>query len=168
VHVGAPDPVFMANVRWLARYRHGRCGRETGVAERLLEVFRESGPLRAGAEEAGDVLRVLPVLFHLLWTGALRTDLGGALLGSGTVVHTSDGVAVGPLRESRGHGLARPRQGTRGERSQMRRLSRPAAIGVGERVRRTIAGGARSVCPSGDAVRRRQFAAGGSAGDAAG
>ncbi|MER6050691.1 TnsA-like heteromeric transposase endonuclease subunit [Streptomyces sp. NPDC001793] len=135
VHVGAPDPVFMANVRWLARYRHGRCGREVGVAERLLEVFRQPGPLRAGAEEAGDVLRVLPVLFHLLWTGALRTDLGGALLGSGTVVHTSDGMAVGPLRDSRGHGLVRPRPGTRGEGSQMRRLSRPAAIGVGERVR---------------------------------
>ncbi|MFI1204842.1 TnsA-like heteromeric transposase endonuclease subunit [Streptomyces sp. NPDC020883] len=135
VHVGAPDPVFMANVRWLARYRHRRCGREVGVAERLLEVFRQPGPLRAGAEEAGDVLRVLPVLFHLLWTGALRTDLGGALLVSGTVVHTSDGMAVGPLRESRGHGLVRPRPGTRGEGSQMRRLSRPAAIGVGERVR---------------------------------
>lgn len=135
VHVGAPDPVFMANVRWLARYRHGRCGRETDVAERLLEVFRQPRRLRAGAEEAGSVLRVLPVLFHLLWTGALRTDLGGALLGSGTVVHTSDGTAGGQEQGSRGHGLLRPRLGTRGEGSQMRRLSRPASIGVGDRVR---------------------------------
>lgn len=40
-HVGVPDPVVMANLRWLARYRHGRCGRETDVAERLVEVFRQ-------------------------------------------------------------------------------------------------------------------------------
>lgn len=142
-HVGAPDPVFMANVRWLARYRHGRCGRETDVAGRLLEAFRQPGPLRAGAKEAGDVLRVLPVLFHLLWTGALRADVGGALLGGGTVVHVSEGIAVGPLQESRGGGLLRPRPGTRGEGSQMRRLSRPAAVGVGERVR--FAGQVRAV-----------------------
>jgi hypothetical protein len=143
VHVGVPDPVFMANLRWLARYRHRRCGRETDVAGLLAEVFRQPRPLRAGAEEAGDVLRVLPVVFHLLWTGALRADLGGALLGSGTVVHTSDGTAGGLERESRGHGLLRPRPGTRGEGSQMRRLSRPAAIGVGERVR--LAGQVRAV-----------------------
>lgn len=143
VHVGAPDPVFMANVRWLARYRHARCCRETDVAERLLEVFRQLGPLRVGAEEAGDVLRVLPVLFHLLWTGALRADLGGTLLGNGTVVHTSDGTAIGTKQESREHGLLRPRPGRRGEESQMRRLSRPAAIAVGDRVR--FAGQVRAV-----------------------
>ncbi|MFJ1834462.1 TnsA-like heteromeric transposase endonuclease subunit [Streptomyces sp. NPDC088175] len=142
-HVGVPDPVFMANVRWLARYRHGRCGRDADVAERLLEVFRQPGPLRAGAEETGDVLRVLPVLFHLLWSGALRADLGGDLLGSGTVVHTSDGTVIGPPQESRGHGLLRPRPGTHGEGSQMHRLSRPAAVGVGERVR--FAGQVRAV-----------------------
>ncbi|MEU8653670.1 TnsA-like heteromeric transposase endonuclease subunit [Streptomyces sp. NPDC048737] len=61
-HVGVPDPVFMANLRWLARYRHGRCGRETDVAERLVEIFRQPQGLRAGAEETGNVLRVLPVL----------------------------------------------------------------------------------------------------------
>ncbi|MEV6480021.1 TnsA-like heteromeric transposase endonuclease subunit [Streptomyces sp. NPDC051576] len=143
VHVGVPDPVFMANVRWLARYRHGRCGRERDVAERLLEVFRQPRGLRAGAEEAGSVLRVLPVLFHLLWAGALRADLGGALLGSGTVVHTSDGTAGGLEQEGRGHGLLRPRPGTRGEGIQMRRLSRPAVLGVGDRVR--FAGQVRAV-----------------------
>lgn len=143
VHVGAPDPVFMANVRWLARYRHARCCRETDVAERLLEVFWQPGPLRVGAEEAGDVLRVLPVLFHLLWTGALRADLGGTLLGNGTVVHTSDGTAIGTKQESREHGLLRPRPGRRGEEGQMRRLPRSAAIAVGDRVR--FAGQVRAV-----------------------
>ncbi len=145
VHAGVPDPVFMANLRWLARYRHQRCGREADVAGRLAEVFRQPRPLRAGAEETGDVLRVLPVLFHLLWTGALRADLGGALLDSGTVVHTADGAAGMPGQADQGACglLPRPRPGTRGERSQMRRLSRPAAIGVGERVR--FAGQVRAV-----------------------
>ncbi|MFS4091593.1 TnsA-like heteromeric transposase endonuclease subunit [Streptomyces sp. AF1A] len=144
LHVGLPDPVFMANLRWLARYRHRRCGHETDVAERLAEVFRQPRPLRAGAEEAGDVLRILPVLFHLLWTGALRADLDGALLDRGTVVHASDGTAEGSEQEGRGHGLPlRPRPGTHNEGSQMPRLSRPAAIAVGERVR--FAGQVRAV-----------------------
>ncbi|MFI6742722.1 TnsA-like heteromeric transposase endonuclease subunit [Nonomuraea sp. NPDC050451] len=140
VHVGVPDPVFMANLRWLARYRHQRCGRERDVAKRLAEVFRQSRPLRAGAEETGNVLRVLPMLFHLLWTGALHADLGGALLGSATVVcmsdGTGDGMTGGLERASRGHGrLLRPRSGTRGEENQMRRPTRPTSIGVGEWVR---------------------------------
>nr|WP_329231586.1 TnsA-like heteromeric transposase endonuclease subunit [Streptomyces canus] len=143
-HVGVPDPVFMANLRWLARYRHRWCGREIDIVERLVEVFRQPHGLRAGAKEAGDVLRVLPALFHLMWTGVLRADLGGALLTGGTVVHTSDGTAIGPQFESRSRGLLlRPRPGTRGEGSQMRRLSRPAAIRVGDRVR--FAGQVRAV-----------------------
>ncbi|PZT77305.1 MULTISPECIES: TnsA-like heteromeric transposase endonuclease subunit [unclassified Streptomyces] len=142
-HVGVPDPVFMANVRWLARYRHGRCGRETDVVERLVEVFRRPQGLRAGVEEAGDVLRVLPALFHLLWAGTLHADLGGALLSSGTVVHTVEGSVVGLQRAEQGLGLLRPRRDTRGEGSRMRRLSRPATVGVGDRVR--FAGQVRAV-----------------------
>ncbi|GAA4658515.1 hypothetical protein GCM10023347_07180 [Streptomyces chumphonensis] len=142
-HVGVPDPVFMANVRWLARYRHGRCGRESDIAERLVEVFRQPQELRAGAEAAGNVLRVMPVLLHLLWKGALRADLGGALLSSGTVVHTSEGHVVGLQRRAGGHGLLRPRSGMHGDGSQMRKLSRPATVGVGDRVR--FAGQVRAV-----------------------
>ncbi|MFJ2791006.1 TnsA-like heteromeric transposase endonuclease subunit [Streptomyces sp. NPDC087290] len=141
-HVGVPDPVFMANLRWLARYRHERCGRETETAGRLLEVFREPRPLQAGAGEAGDALRVLPVLFHLMWTGALGADLGGNLLGSDTLVHTSDGMAGGVVPEVRGL-LRRPGPGRGGEGSRMRGLSRPARIAVGERVR--FAGQVRAV-----------------------
>jgi hypothetical protein len=57
--------------RWLSRYRRSRCGRHQDVAVRLLEVFDEPVPLLTGATEVGDRLLVLPVLFHLLWSGRL-------------------------------------------------------------------------------------------------
>jgi hypothetical protein len=41
----APEPVFMANVRWPARYRRRRSGRPAGVVSRLIEVFVEPLPL---------------------------------------------------------------------------------------------------------------------------
>ncbi|MFE5588166.1 TnsA-like heteromeric transposase endonuclease subunit [Kitasatospora sp. NPDC056531] len=85
VQAGVVDPVLMANMRWLSRYRRRRCLRPD-VADRLLEVFREPRPLRPGAMEAGDPLLVLPVLFHLLWSGVLATDTDGRLLGSDSVV----------------------------------------------------------------------------------
>ncbi|GED88243.1 TnsA-like heteromeric transposase endonuclease subunit [Streptomyces sp. 6-11-2] len=85
-HVGTPEPVFMANVRWLARYRRDRSGRPPDVAARLLEVFSEPLPLWAGAERVGDRLQVLPVLFHLLWSGRLVTDLESGLLGTESLV----------------------------------------------------------------------------------
>ncbi|MFF7459678.1 TnsA-like heteromeric transposase endonuclease subunit [Kitasatospora sp. NPDC008115] len=85
VRVGEPDPVLMENMRWLSRYRRRRCLRRE-VAERLLEVFDGPGPLRAGAAEAGDPLLVLPVLFHLLWSGRLVADLEGELLSSASLV----------------------------------------------------------------------------------
>uniref|UniRef100_UPI0038998803 TnsA-like heteromeric transposase endonuclease subunit n=1 Tax=Streptomyces spongiae TaxID=565072 RepID=UPI0038998803 len=144
-HVGVPDPVFMANLRWLARYRHGRCARVAEVSECLVEVFRQPRALRAGAEAAGDVLLVLPALFHLLWTGALRADLGAGLLQNATMVHAAGGAAAFHGRESRsGRGLpSRPGPGIRSGWSQMRKLSRPASIGVGDRVR--FAGQVRAV-----------------------
>ncbi|KMS79940.1 hypothetical protein ACH49_10380 [Streptomyces leeuwenhoekii] len=83
---GRPDPVFMANVRWLARYRRTRSGRPAAVAERLLEVFSEPKGLWEGAELVGDRIQVLPVLFHLLWSGKLETDLAGGLLETGSLV----------------------------------------------------------------------------------
>ncbi|MFJ3215012.1 hypothetical protein ACIPLC_03700 [Kitasatospora sp. NPDC086801] len=86
--VGRPDPVFMANVRWLNRYRRARCGRPADVADRLLEVFREPKGLWEGAGLVGDRLQVLPVLFHLLWSGALGTDLAGVLMAADSLVWT--------------------------------------------------------------------------------
>ncbi|MFF1909599.1 TnsA-like heteromeric transposase endonuclease subunit [Kitasatospora sp. NPDC058218] len=87
---GRPTPVFMANIRWLARYRRARCGRPATVAARLLEVFREPMALWEGAELVGDRLQVLPVLFHLLWSGALKTDLMGGLMEADSLVWTEE------------------------------------------------------------------------------
>ncbi|MER7828474.1 TnsA-like heteromeric transposase endonuclease subunit [Streptomyces sp. NPDC096097] len=85
-HVGTPEPVFMANVRWLARYRRDRAGRPAEVAARLLDVFSDPLPLWAGAGLVGDRLQVLPVLFHLLWSGRLVTDLESGVLGTQSLV----------------------------------------------------------------------------------
>ena len=86
--VGTPDPVLMANVRWLKRYRRARSGQPAEVAARLVEVFQDHCPLLSGAERVGDRLQVLPVLFHLLWSGVLSADLEGELLGSESLVRT--------------------------------------------------------------------------------
>ena len=71
---GAMDPVVAANHRWLAGYRHPRCG-DPGIAARLREVFAWDRPLMAGAEAAGDPIATLPVLFHLMWRRELAADL---------------------------------------------------------------------------------------------
>src|SRR5208282_2516494 len=82
---GDLDPVLVANVRWLSRYRHRRC-LVPGIAAVLLESFAGGRGLFEGAELAGDRLRVLPVLFHLMWQRQLAVDLT-APLGMSTVVH---------------------------------------------------------------------------------
>ncbi|CAO5184645.1 transposase [Frankia sp. AiPs1] len=84
--VGVPGAVLVANVRWLARYRHPRCAGRGAVAGRLVEVFAEPRPLFVGAVEVGDRIAVLPVLYHLLWRRRLAADLAGELLGPSTVV----------------------------------------------------------------------------------
>jgi hypothetical protein len=81
---GDLDPVLVANVRWLSRYRHPRC-LVPQVAVVLLEAFAGGRGLFEGAEAAGDRLRVLPVLFHLMWQRQLTADLP-APLGMTTVV----------------------------------------------------------------------------------
>jgi hypothetical protein len=86
---GVPDPVRVANVAWLARYRHQRCG-SPDVARLLLKVFAGPAPLMAGATAAGDPLAVLPVLFHLMWQHVLVADLAvrltaETLVGAGAV-----------------------------------------------------------------------------------
>lgn len=53
--VGAVDAVLLANVKWLAGYRHPRYDRpELGQA--LLEVFAAPATLFAGAGRVGDRL----------------------------------------------------------------------------------------------------------------
>ena len=75
--------MLVANVRWLSRYRHRRC-LVPGIAAVLLEAFAGGRGLFEGAEPAGDRLRVLPVLFHLMWQRQLAADLDGAPLSTST------------------------------------------------------------------------------------
>jgi hypothetical protein len=89
--VGVPDPVRVANVAWLARYRHPRCS-SPDVARQLLKAFAEPAPLMAGAAMAGDPLAVLPVLFHLMWRHVLVADLAVRLT---TETLVSAGTAPG-------------------------------------------------------------------------
>jgi hypothetical protein len=86
--VGEADRVLAANVRWLSRYRHPRCA-DGEVAVALTEAFAAGVPLFDGAALAGDRLKVLPVLFHLMWRGGLEADLAGAPLGPATVVRVA-------------------------------------------------------------------------------
>ena len=72
--VGAADSVLLANVRWLAGYRHPRHGVVESVTA-LREAFGSPAPLMAGAGAVGDPIAVLPVLFHLMWRGELVCDL---------------------------------------------------------------------------------------------
>jgi hypothetical protein len=71
---GEMDPVAAANQRWIAGYRHPRCGHPATEA-RLLDAFGRGLPLMEGAEAAGDPIAVLPVLFHLMWRRELLADL---------------------------------------------------------------------------------------------
>jgi hypothetical protein len=81
---GDLDPVLVANVRWLSRYRHRRC-LVPEVETVLLEAFAGGRGLFEGAGLAGDRLGVLPVLFHLMWHRQLAADLTVPLAAS-TVV----------------------------------------------------------------------------------
>jgi len=83
--VGEPDPIWAANLRWLAGYRHPRFGDEP-LEELLVSLYARAQPLSA-AQQAGDPIRVRPVLFHLLWRGRLSADLGRPL-GETTILTT--------------------------------------------------------------------------------
>lgn len=89
--VGGLDPVLVANLRWLAGYRHRRC-RDTAVADVLVGAFAEPRALAEGTAAAGDRLRVLPTLFHLLWAGVLHADLAVAPLRGSTMVTAASGA----------------------------------------------------------------------------
>jgi hypothetical protein len=77
--VSGLDPVRAANLRWLAGYRHPRFAVSEGMTEAVQAAFATPAPLLAQAATVGDPLTVLPVVFHLLWCGLLRVDLGRRL-----------------------------------------------------------------------------------------
>jgi hypothetical protein len=83
--VGVLDPVLVANTRWLSGYRHQRCRRPL-LAKRLCEVFSVPTELMAGARKVGDPIAVLPVAFHLMWSGTLVADLAATPLTMSSVV----------------------------------------------------------------------------------
>jgi hypothetical protein len=83
--VGAIDVVRAANLRWLAGYRHPRHGAHGGLVAAAAAAFAVPAPLFVQAATVGDPIRVLPVVFHLLWRGVLHADLS-LPLGDQTVV----------------------------------------------------------------------------------
>lgn len=86
---GEMDPVVAANHRWIAGYRHPRCG-QAGTEARLLKAFGSGLELMEGAEAAGDPLATLPVLFHLMWRRELTADLS-LVLSHRTIVRRAGG-----------------------------------------------------------------------------
>ncbi|GGT11471.1 hypothetical protein GCM10010176_065190 [Nonomuraea spiralis] len=87
------DGVLVANQRWLAGYRPPRCLDEA-LAARLLPAFARPRGLMAGAEEAGDPIATLPVLFHLMWRHQLRAD-PSLVLSDRTIVEAALALAEG-------------------------------------------------------------------------
>jgi hypothetical protein len=85
--VGEPDPAWAANLQWLAGYRHPRFGNPS-LEDLLVSAFAQPRPLAEATRQTGDSIRVLPVLFHLLWLGRLTGDLSRPL-GNGTILTAS-------------------------------------------------------------------------------
>lgn len=90
--VGVIDPVWAANVRWLAGYRHRRCF-AADHAFLLRQVLRAPLPLADAVRAVGDPIAVLPVVFHLIRTGVLVTDLRSAPLGGDCVIGLAGGLS---------------------------------------------------------------------------
>lgn len=57
--VGEVRPVRMANIRWLAGYRHPRCGADEGLVARLLALLSMPSPLVTQVALLGDPIAVL-------------------------------------------------------------------------------------------------------------
>jgi hypothetical protein len=71
---GSPDPVLVANVRWMAGYRHPRHGAGPGLP-RLVAAFGSPRPAVEAVCELGDPIAVWPAVFHALWSGVLSVRL---------------------------------------------------------------------------------------------
>jgi hypothetical protein len=85
--LGGLPPVFLANLRWLAGYRHPRYFRAPATAM-LLDRLAQDGPVsgRDLAATTGDAFAALAPLFHLLWEQQISTDLRRRVLHLDTVV----------------------------------------------------------------------------------
>ncbi|WP_427131618.1 TnsA-like heteromeric transposase endonuclease subunit [Pseudarthrobacter sp. S9] len=74
--LGGLPSVYVANLHWLAGYRHPRCIRG-GLPPALLAHLGAAGPLslRDLAAAVGDPVWVLPTLFHLMWQQQITANL---------------------------------------------------------------------------------------------
>ncbi|QID39812.1 TnsA-like heteromeric transposase endonuclease subunit [Streptomyces albus] len=80
-----PGPVALANLRWVARYRHPRNG-DAAVEGKLQAAFASARPLLEGVTGAGlPTLTALPRLYHRLWHRRLGIDWS-VPLGPGSLV----------------------------------------------------------------------------------
>ncbi|MFE9853361.1 TnsA-like heteromeric transposase endonuclease subunit [Streptomyces sp. NPDC005576] len=75
---GPPDPVVVANVRWLAGYRHPRYASGPWMPA-LVDVFGSPRPAVEAVCELGDPIAVWPAVFHALWSGVLWARLNEPL-----------------------------------------------------------------------------------------
>ncbi|WP_338014288.1 TnsA-like heteromeric transposase endonuclease subunit [Streptomyces sp. CB02009] len=71
---GPPDPMLVANVRWLAGYRHPRYAAGPWMPA-LVEAFRSPRPAVEAVRELGEPIALWPAVFHALWSGVLRVRL---------------------------------------------------------------------------------------------
>lgn len=69
-----PERIHVANIHWLAGYRHPR-HYDSPIAHALIERFAHPDEIVAGAHDVGDPIATLPVLYHLLWRRILCIDL---------------------------------------------------------------------------------------------
>nr|WP_250847757.1 TnsA-like heteromeric transposase endonuclease subunit [Streptomyces hygroscopicus] len=80
-----PGPVALANLRWLARYRHPRNG-DAAMERELQAAFTSPHPLLEGVTGTGlPMLTALPRLYHMLWHRRLGIDWS-VPLGPGSLV----------------------------------------------------------------------------------
>ncbi|MEV5426887.1 TnsA-like heteromeric transposase endonuclease subunit [Streptomyces cellulosae] len=74
-----PGPMALANLRWVSRYRHPRCG-DREVEQALKAAFRTPCGLEEGVLATGlPRLSTLPRLYHLLWRQELGTEWNKAM-----------------------------------------------------------------------------------------
>jgi hypothetical protein len=89
--VGELDPVRVANLRWLAGYRHDRYNGGSALLEAVQSAFWSPAPLLTQVAGIGDPIVVLPVVFHLLWSGLLTADLSRPLSDHSLVCRAGSG-----------------------------------------------------------------------------
>ena len=105
-----PDPVTTANLRWLAGYRHPRNAGGPALQAAVAAAFTVPRPLAEGVAAVGDPLRVLPAVYHALWSGQLVGGLDEPLH-ERALVRASTASAGGSAVQSPGAGRQSRQEG---------------------------------------------------------